>query len=55
MAILQELQQADRVIAVRSYVPTPVFENSLPAAGLHQVSIPELANSAYTLWSKNSD
>ncbi len=55
MSIFQELQQADRVIVVRSYVPTPVFENSLPAAGFHQVSIPELANSAYTLWSKNSD
>ncbi|PYJ36455.1 MAG: hypothetical protein DME84_10525 [Verrucomicrobia bacterium] len=34
MSILQELQQADRVIAVRSYVPTPVFENSLPSCGI---------------------
>lgn len=55
VSILQEFAQANYVIVVRSYVPTPVFESSLPAVGFHQLSIPELSNSAYTLWSKNSD
>jgi hypothetical protein len=55
MSILQELQQANHVIAVRSYVPTPMLERSLGAIGFHQVSFPELQNSAYTVWSKNSE
>lgn len=52
MSILQELQQANYVIAVRSYVPTPMFERSLRSIGFHQVSFPELQNSAYTVWTK---
>jgi len=55
MSILQELQQATYVIAVRSYVPTPMFERSLQSIGFHQVSFSELENSAYTVWSKASD
>jgi hypothetical protein len=52
-SILQELAQAKHVITVRSFVPTPVFERSLPQNGFHQVSFPELQDSAYTVWSKN--
>ncbi len=55
MSILEELQQANYVIAVRSYVPTPMFEPSLAPIGFHQVSFPELQNSAYTVWSKTSE
>jgi hypothetical protein len=55
MSILEELQQANCVLAVRSYVPTPMFERSLQSIGFHQVSFPELQNSAYTVWNKTSE
>lgn len=55
MSILDELQRAKYVIAVRSYVPTPVFEASLLRNGFHPLAIPEFADSVYTLWSKSPD
>jgi hypothetical protein len=52
MPIVDELKGATHVIAVRSYVPTPVFENSLARNGFRPASLPELADSAYTVWIK---
>ena len=54
-SILQELEQANYVIAVHGYVPTPMTEGSLQSIGFHQVSFPELENSAYTVWNKTSE
>jgi hypothetical protein len=55
VSISQELQQANYVIAVRSYIPTPMFERALEQNGFHQVSFSELQDSAYTVWSNTSD
>ena len=52
VSLLQELQRANHVITVRGYVPTPLFERSLPQIGFDQVSFPELRDSVYTVWSK---
>jgi hypothetical protein len=48
----QELTRAEYVVEV-AYVPTPVFERGLEAGLFHPVGIPELRDSAYTLWMKN--
>lgn len=53
--IADELILASHVVAVHSFVPTPMFERALPKFGFHQVSFPELQNSAYTVWSKNPE
>jgi hypothetical protein len=55
MSVLQEIRRANAVVVVNSYVPTAAFERSLPQNGFHQVSFPELQDSAYTIWSKNSE
>ena len=52
MSILQELEHADYIVAVHSYVPTPVFENSLWQKGFRAIAVPELAGSAYTVWTR---
>jgi hypothetical protein len=52
MSILHELADANYIIAVRGYVPTPMFESSLARNGYRAVAVPELANSVYTLWEK---
>jgi len=48
----EELAQADCVVQVNSYVPTPVFERGLREYHFHAMTIETLRNSAYTLWTK---
>ena len=50
-SVQQELAASNYVLEVKSYVPTPVFERAL-AKKFHVVAIPELSDSAYTLWAK---
>jgi hypothetical protein len=52
MSILQELHQANYVIEVHSYVPTPTFAPTLAANGFHALDVSELRDSAYTVWSR---
>ena len=49
----RELAEARYVLEVRSYVPTPVFERTLPANYFRPLLIPELSDSAYTVWTRN--
>ncbi|MEY2536301.1 MAG: hypothetical protein QOG67_41 [Verrucomicrobiota bacterium] len=48
----EELAQADCVVQVNSYVPTPVFERGLREYHFHPMTIETLRDSAYTLWTK---
>jgi hypothetical protein len=54
MSILEELRDTAAVIAVHSYVPTPVFERGLRDNGFHPAPVAALDGSAYTLWTKTN-
>lgn len=48
----RELAEARYVLEVSSYVPTPMFAESLVADGFHREPVPVLKNSSYTLWTR---
>ena len=54
-SVQQELAQAKYVIEVRSYVPTPMFEDALVKSDFHPMDVAALRGSAYTLWIKGSE
>jgi len=50
-----ELAQARYVIEVRSYVPTPMFEDALVKDHFHPMDVVALRDSVYTLWTRGSE
>jgi hypothetical protein len=54
-SIEEELARAKYVVEVKSYVPTPVFERGLERDGFHPMTVKELSDSVYTLWSRGGD
>jgi hypothetical protein len=48
----EELAQADYVIEVKNYVPTPVFERGLRNQHFRPVVVEALIDSAYTIWQR---
>ncbi|MEY2440454.1 MAG: hypothetical protein QOI34_1839 [Verrucomicrobiota bacterium] len=52
LSMEEELAQADYVIEVKNYVPTPVFERGLRNQHFRPVVVEALIDSAYTIWQR---
>ena len=54
-SLSRELAAAKFVIQVKSFVPSPMFDRALIEKGFSPVPVVALADSAYTLWGKQSN
>ncbi|PYK68625.1 MAG: hypothetical protein DME45_06540 [Verrucomicrobia bacterium] len=54
-SLRQELAQARYVMAVSSYVPTPMFEDALVKNHFQPMDVADLRGSSYTLWRKGAE
>jgi hypothetical protein len=54
-SLSRELAAAKFVIQVKSFVPNPMFDRALVENGFSPVPVVALADSAYTLWGKQSN
>ena len=48
----QELAHCKYVVAIKSYVPAPMFDSYLPTAHFEPLPVPELEGSVYTIWKR---
>jgi hypothetical protein len=54
-SLSREMDAAKFVVQVKSFVPNPVFDRALEEHGFSPVPVEALADSAYTLWGKQSN
>jgi hypothetical protein len=54
-SLSRELEAAKFVVQVKSFVPNPMFDRALIESGFSPVPVVALADSAYTLWGKQSN
>jgi hypothetical protein len=54
-SLSRELDAAKFVVQVKSFVPNPMFDRALEEHGFSPVPVEALADSAYTLWGKQSN
>lgn len=54
-SLLRELDAAQFIVQVRSFVPNPMFDRALPERGFSPMPVEALSNSVYTIWGKSRD